>query len=194
MVDARIRHTRQLLAAAALDLAATTPIAAISVAALARRAGINRATFYDHYSSPGQLLAIALADEFDAMRAHYLELHETAPTPSAALTEGLHGLLDHVEQHHAIYRRALGTSPDPEVSKLFTTSFAAACLAVLQHVSTPPLPIDRARIIAAYAATGVIASIGAWLEDPELTREELIETLTATFPKWWTDQLPPNNP
>lgn len=190
MVDARIRLTRKLLAAAVLDLAATTPVAGISVAALARQAGINRATFYDHYSSPGQLLAAALAGEFDAMRSEYLRLYGTAPTPAVALTAGLQGLLDHVEQHRAIYRRALGTSPDPEVSKLFTESFAAACFGVLQHVSSPPLPIARAKIIAAFAATGVIAGIGAWLEDSELTRDELVETLSASFPKWWTDEKP----
>lgn len=185
MVDARIVRTRNGLAEAVIDLAGTTRVSRISVAELARRAGINRATFYDHYSSPSELLAETLAAEFSAMQAKYLQLHGTERTPESALRIGLRGLLEHVEGRRGIYQRALGTSPDPEVASVLTEMFSAACFGVLQNITTPTMPSTRANVVARYAAAASIAAIGYWLEDPELSREELVEVLADALPKWW---------
>ncbi len=185
MIDARIAQTRSRLTEAILELAATTPVSSISVAAVARRAGINRATFYDHYSSPSDLLADALSAEFDAMRRRYLALHDASASPAEALRTGLHRLLGYVESRRAIYERALGGTPEPEVTRILSDAFSAACFGVLQETVDPPLPRDRARVIAAFAASGAVASIGDWLASPDLSRDELIDVLVEAFPRWW---------
>lgn len=185
MIDARVAQTRNRLTEAILELAATMPVHKISVAAVARRAGINRATFYDHYRSPSDLLADTLRAEFDAMRRRYLELHDTSASPAEALRTGLHRLLLYIESRRAVYERTLGGTPDPDVTRILSDAFSAACFGVLQETVDPPLPRDRARVIAAFAANGAVASIGTWLTEPAVSRDELINVLVDSFPRWW---------
>ena len=52
----RIALTRRLLQEGLLRLLATEKLEDISVTALCKEAGINRATFYNHYNSPAALL------------------------------------------------------------------------------------------------------------------------------------------
>ena len=55
-IDPRITRTTQVLTQAIVDLAAQRPVSRISVAELAGRAGVTRATFYNRYGSPLELL------------------------------------------------------------------------------------------------------------------------------------------
>ena len=52
----RITLTRRLLQEGLLRLLQTEKLEDISVTALCKEAGINRATFYNHYTSPTSLL------------------------------------------------------------------------------------------------------------------------------------------
>ena len=52
----RIALTKKLLQEGLLRLLAVKPLDSISVTELCRESGINRATFYNHYSSPQELL------------------------------------------------------------------------------------------------------------------------------------------
>ena len=73
-IDPRIRRTRKLLQDALRSLLLEKPLVDISVADIAVRATVNRATFYAHYPDK-QALAIALfkADLHDAIAAHFAE-------------------------------------------------------------------------------------------------------------------------
>lgn len=185
MVDLRIRRTRAVLSDALLELAATKPVAKITVAELTRRAGINRATFYDHATSPGEFLASVLEDEFAAMTDEYLHLYEQEQTPTDALRAGLTGLVGYIEVRREVFKRAIGETPDPCVLAVFTGGLARACFEVLQQTATPTLSAQQARIVAQFAATALMGGIGAWLIHPDLSHDELIETLIDAFPKWW---------
>ena len=54
--DARVRYTKMVIRNSLLELLRTKPIAKITVTEICERAGINRATFYAHYSDPSDLL------------------------------------------------------------------------------------------------------------------------------------------
>jgi AcrR family transcriptional regulator len=54
--DPRVRRTRQVLQEALIDLAAERGFDAITVGDIARRASVNRATFYRHYRDKYDLL------------------------------------------------------------------------------------------------------------------------------------------
>lgn len=54
--DARVRYTKMMIRNSLLELLSTKPIAKITVTEICERAGINRATFYAHYSDPSDLL------------------------------------------------------------------------------------------------------------------------------------------
>jgi AcrR family transcriptional regulator len=55
--DRRIVYTRKVLEQTLVELLHTRPIEKISITELCKRADINRATFYQHFSSPYELLA-----------------------------------------------------------------------------------------------------------------------------------------
>ncbi len=54
--DTRVQYTKARFADAMLDLLEQQPIGTISVKALCERAGLNRGTFYLHYSEPIDVL------------------------------------------------------------------------------------------------------------------------------------------
>ena len=54
--DARVRYTKMVVKSSLLELMQTKPVAKITVTEICEKAGINRATFYSHYSDPTDLL------------------------------------------------------------------------------------------------------------------------------------------
>lgn len=67
----RIALTRCLLQEGLLRLLTTEKLEDISVTALCKEAGINRATFYNHYTSPQALLAEMEADLVFKLQSHF---------------------------------------------------------------------------------------------------------------------------
>ena len=81
----RIALTKKLLQEGLLRLLAQKPLDSISVTELCRESGINRATFYNHYSSPQELLD-------DLERRMSLKLKEVIGNP-----RNIDEILFHVE-------------------------------------------------------------------------------------------------
>lgn len=89
--DHRIRVTKMLIRRAFTELLRTKPMQSISVKELCETAGINRGTFYAHYTDIYDLLKKMeeemLADFQEALRP-LLEVHEGGITP-AKITAGI---------------------------------------------------------------------------------------------------------
>lgn len=68
LLDARVVRTRDALRQAMVDLAAESPLEAITVRAIAARAGVGYATFFRHYVDKEALLA----DVADMLTAAFL--------------------------------------------------------------------------------------------------------------------------
>jgi AcrR family transcriptional regulator len=120
-VDRRTVRTRAALRAAILELAAQEDVSELSVVEVARRAGINRVTFYDHATSPAALLVAVLADELDQIRAALLDPEAAGsrtsasgatPDPLELVDRVARAVASHVERHAAIYERALVRASD----------------------------------------------------------------------------------
>lgn len=75
-VDPRVIRTRRLLVEALIELSSERGYAAISVADIARRAGVNRATFYLHFEGKDDLLERGLDALFDDLGSRF----ESRPT------------------------------------------------------------------------------------------------------------------
>ncbi len=67
--DARVVRTREALRQAVIDLAAESPLEAITVRAIAAKAGVGYATFFRHYADQEALLA----DVADELTRDFLE-------------------------------------------------------------------------------------------------------------------------
>ncbi|MBF4514168.1 TetR family transcriptional regulator [Plantibacter sp. VKM Ac-2885] len=99
--DARRRLSQAAIANAVLELAAVQPASTLSVAAVAARAGINRATFYAHAAS-----AVGFLQAFMALRLRERVLAVDAISAQPSLRTFVTPVVAHIERYRAVYQTA----------------------------------------------------------------------------------------
>ncbi|OII26477.1 TetR/AcrR family transcriptional regulator [Frigoribacterium sp. MCBA15_019] len=187
MVDARIVQTTKALHTAIVELASTRAVSSISVADVTRAAGINRATFYSHATSPGSLLTAVLTPELDAIRDedHALRLEGRADG-SDATRRAMEKVVDHVVRYREIYRLALPDPLDASIHQALARHFEESSV---QHLGTLPagsLPEGLAvHIAAGHLAHGLVGAVEAWLGGKRTSRRALLDTMNLMLPTWW---------
>ncbi|MFI8288917.1 TetR/AcrR family transcriptional regulator [Streptomyces sp. NPDC085614] len=103
--DPRTARTRAKLRAALLEECATRPLDEVGVAALVRRAGVGRATFYLHYPD---LQALAVDACADVVREAVDALHAWRGTPDPAVPPpALPAFFTGLAPHAPLYRGLL---------------------------------------------------------------------------------------
>ncbi|MET8112128.1 MULTISPECIES: TetR/AcrR family transcriptional regulator [Streptomyces] len=103
--DPRTTRTRTKLGRALLEECAHRPLAEVSVAALVRRAGVGRATFYLHYAD---LEALAVDVCADIVREAVDALHAWRGTPDPeAPPPALVAFFERLAPHAGLYRELL---------------------------------------------------------------------------------------
>jgi AcrR family transcriptional regulator len=186
--DPRIARTDQALAQAIVELAAQRPVSQITVADLASQAGVTRATFYNRYSSPLELLIQVLYA--DLARVHRLEDARRAEgsgyTAGQMLRLATGDVADHVERFMAVYQHALHDPADNGVYEALVRHFTEYALAFMARCTHPDLPRANRQVIARFVAHGFAGAIKAWLSDRSLSKTDLVEAAVACAPVWWT--------
>lgn len=161
-MDARVERTRRRLQEALFELAQERDFDQIAVSDIAERAGINRSTFYQHYSDKELVLADAL-DRIAAEAGAQLDASfALADAPPPALLT----FLSHVEANTHIYRQVLsGAAVGAPLARLHLhlrrSVEEIASRAAAEHADDLPAPLG---IVAAAVAGSVLGAIGAWLE------------------------------
>lgn len=190
--DPRVARTEQSLAHAIVELAAERPVSQITVADLAERAGVTRATFYNRYSSPLELLIQVLYADLE--RSHRPEAARRAEggyPPAQLLRLATAEVVDHVERYRDVYRHALRDPADRGVYEALTRHFADYSLAFIARCTHPDLPAANHELMAQFVAHGFAGAIKAWLDDDEVTKADLVEACAACAPVWWADAPAP---
>ena len=129
--DPRIRRSRSALEAALRELIAERELGQISVSDLTKRAGVDRSTFYEHYTDVGDLAAAACTSMFD-------ELVAALPSPARRRARHEHpmsGLIQvfaHIAEHATLYRALLGGHGSAQVVSHLLQRFASEVYAGLQ--------------------------------------------------------------
>jgi AcrR family transcriptional regulator len=185
--DPRISRTDQALAQAIVELAAQQPVSRITVADLAGQAGVTRATFYNRYSSPLELLIQVLYADLE--RVHRLEDARRAVGRYSAvqmLRLATGDVADHVERFMAVYQHALHDPADDGVYEALVRHFTDYGLAFMARSTHPDLPGTNRRVMAQFVAHGFAGAIKAWLSDHSVTKTELVEAAVACAPVWWS--------
>ncbi len=166
--DPRAARTRARLRQGLLEECAEQPLSAIGVAAVVRRAGVGRATFYVHYTDLEALAVDACADvvreAVDALHAWRGIPDPAAPPPALAafltallpyaglyrslLTPGGGGPLGQVLHRELRERsrteRTLAGAPQPELVASMVAGAFTALLADWLHGSVEATPTDLA--------------------------------------------------
>jgi AcrR family transcriptional regulator len=185
--DPRITRTAEALAQAIVELASQRPVSQITVADLAERAGITRATFYNRCSSPLELLIQVLYADLD--RGHRLEEARRADggyTGAQIMRLATGDVADHVERFIAVYRHALHDPADEGVYEALVRHFTDYSLAFIARCTHPDLPDANHQVIAQFVAHGFAGAIKAWLGDSSVTKTDLVDATVACAPIWWT--------
>lgn len=164
-MDVRVQRTRKRLQEALFALARERGLDEISVSDIAEYAGVNRSTFYQHYSDKETVLADAL-DALAAEAGAQLEaIVEWTLDPPAPLVT----FLEHVEANADLYRGAFSYPGSTVVlSRLReNVSLAVHDLAVhdlADQRADQAVPLD---MVAAGVAGTIIGVMSAWLaRDP----------------------------
>jgi AcrR family transcriptional regulator len=184
--DPRITRTEQALRHAIVQLATERRVSQITVADLAERAGVTRATFYNRYGSPLELLIQVLyADLERGHRQEDARRAEGGYPPEQMLRLATAEVADHVERFWDVYRQALHDPADRGVYEALTRHFTVYALAFIARCTHPDLPTTNQQIIAQFVAHGFAGSIKAWLSDDSVTKADLVEAAVACAPVWW---------
>jgi AcrR family transcriptional regulator len=184
--DPRITRTEQALTHAIVQLATERRVSQITVADLAERAGVTRATFYNRYGSPLELLLQVL--HADLERGHRQEDARRAEgcyPPEQMLRLANADVADHVERFWDVYRQALHDPADGGVYEALTRHFTVYARTFIARCTHPDLPTTNQQIIAQFVAHGFAGSIKAWLSDDSVTKTDLVEATVACAPVWW---------
>jgi AcrR family transcriptional regulator len=178
-LDPRVARTRTSIAAAVHELSDAGR--ELTVASIARAAGISRASFYAHYASLDELADSLRREAFLAIADFYQ--HDDRPD---AMRVSQDRLVDHFAASRALYV-AVAALPITKEGYLAGVRAMAAVIeeALVEHPHRPERldPEPTARYIAG-AAYGLL---DAWITgEITLGEEELADHLTRLLPSWFS--------
>nr|WP_246314378.1 TetR/AcrR family transcriptional regulator [Kineococcus aurantiacus] len=164
-------------------MAATRSAETLSVAEIARAAGVHRSTFYEHSDSPSALLGTVLREELDDAR----ERHLAGPGDRdwrEALRATTLDVLEHLERHRAVYLRSLGSPADGTLRSLLSDHFHASIL-LLTRRGVLHSPVADPDLMARYVAEGTVGALSVWLGRDVRDPQAFLEAYTDLVPGWW---------
>jgi AcrR family transcriptional regulator len=154
--DPRAARTRGLLRRALLDECARRPLAEVSVAALVRRAGVGRATFYLHYAD---LEALAVDACADVVRDAVESLHAWRGTPDpASPPPALNAFFTALAPRAGLYRALLSPGGGGPLGRVLHQDLRARSHTERTLVGAPEPGLIASAVAATFA--GVLAD---WL-------------------------------
>ena len=185
--DARALRTRAKLVEAFHEVVKDTDLDEISVSALTRAAGVNRTSFYAHFSSPDDLAIHALSDLFDVVTNTDIALRSgNTLTAEAASRQALTQIVEFVWDRRASYARLLGPAAPARLAVAVTDAFAAHAARSIRAMPGRPADADPV-VTARFVAAGVLHVVGRWLAEPRRgSRDRLVTALMHCLPEWIT--------
>jgi AcrR family transcriptional regulator len=185
--DPRIVRTSRACQTAIVELAAERPISQVSVADLAERAGVTRATFYNHFSNPlALLIEVLLADLELAHTDEERRRAEGGHSAAEMLRLSIVDVVDHIVRFETVYRLAVNDPADGGVYEALVRHFSEYAVSFIERSTHPGIPASNRRVIAQFLAHGFAGAIKAWLSDPSVTKADLIDAATICAPTWWS--------
>lgn len=126
--DTRVVRSRKVLKSALLQLLSEKPFSLIKTNEIAKAAGINRVTFYDHFSTKEELL-----DELvDDVLSEYGDIIEASPGDAKGLASSdelyhtIRSSVRHIKKHAEFYRIMLLTNGVPDLSNRLHDQMSAS--------------------------------------------------------------------
>lgn len=153
----RIALTRRLLQEGLLRLLAHEKLEHISVTALCKEAGINRATFYNHYTSPNALLA-----EMEHQLVRELEEITREPSSIEDIALGLEQYCIKLKENAELVSILVRYHADRDLEEVITT-IAAYYDKNRLDVNKTKLDAGTTHLVSTFLYTGCYALVQEWL-------------------------------
>jgi AcrR family transcriptional regulator len=186
--DPRAVRTREKLVDAFHQAIQESDPRQMSVSALARAAGVNRTSFYEHFASPEDLAIHALSELFDVVSNTDIALRSGHSVSGAeASRRALRQIVSFVGERRGPYARLLGPGTAPQLVRAVAETFTERTVLALEPMDVRPPEADP-RVTAQFLAGGVLAVVGAWLADPSpAPADQVVEALIQCLPSWLLD-------
>jgi AcrR family transcriptional regulator len=173
-----------------LELLPTTPVQELTIDEVARRAGISRSLLFHYFATKREYYTAVTRAAADLLWEHLL------PPPGTSPEEQVSGMLDRYvgwvetfrESHLAFVRGAAGG--DPWVSEVYEETRGRLVEAALTALELPDDARRRQLVLAWFAFTEDL--VGQWVQEPTMSREELLELLRDLLARLVKD--PPPHP
>ena len=168
----RIALTRRLLQEGLLRLLRTEKLENISVTALCKEAGINRATFYNHYTSPDSLLL--------EMENQFVDELKQLSAPPASLEDEVMGMEQYcikLKENAELVTILIKYHTDSDIEEMFNAVAAYYENHRLDMANTE-LDADSIHLVSTFLHAGCYALIRNWIQrDIQKTPKEIAELI-----------------
>ena len=156
--DQRIRLTRTLLKNALVQLMQENHISKISVRALCETAGINRSTFYLHYTDPYDLLASVEKEVLDNLNQHLnlQSIVDKQPLSSQVMTR----VLDYVKENVDLFKALLSENFDYAFQRDLMELAQCCHPSRISHLTKEPIGYVKD-----FCLSGTISVLQKWLQE-----------------------------
>ena len=174
----RIALTRRLLQEGLLRLLAHEKLEHISVTALCKEAGINRATFYNHYASPTALLEemeVSLVNRLQQIAEHAESIEEILNQTEECLIL--------LKENSALFQMLVKYHADRDLEELVLKTARYYDNHRINALQTQLDP-DTVHLVSSYLYAGCYNLIREWLvRDIDKTPREIAELLVSIVSK-----------
>ena len=184
--DPRAVRTRQKLVDAFHETIRDCDLDGMSVSSLARAAGVNRTSFYEHFASPEDLAIHALSDLFDVVRNADIVMRSEHSVPAAeASRRALREIVGFVHERRETYVRLLGPGAAPRLVSAVSAAFTERTVQALERMDARPPGADP-QVTAQFLAGEVLGVMGSWLagQPAQWPPDQLVEALVLCLPGW----------
>ncbi|AJS58453.1 TetR/AcrR family transcriptional regulator [Paenibacillus sp. IHBB 10380] len=173
--DVRVVRTRKLLKSALLSLLDVKTFDEIKIKEIAEKAGVNRVTYYDHYSTKGELLSELIED----VLSEYEDIIEGIQAvthsqwPSAEYMKTIRLSVGHIKKYCDFYRIMLLTHGVPDLSNRLHNQMSQSLHHVMRRMNHvhPDIESD---LLVNWIIGGAIGVYKYWLQNGMRQSEEEI--------------------
>jgi len=163
--DPRIIRTRDLLRDALMTLVAEKSFASLTIQEITSLAGLNRTTFYLHYSGLHELLEDCARTLFSEMRTKiYANKLLDFQQDSTSLVPFVESVFHHLEDHEKFYRAMLGRQGDPLFRVLFQDLLSELIFEPIAHETPYVEPNHQFEMTLRFFSAGFTGIASWWLE------------------------------
>ena len=177
--DARVRYTKMVIKGSLIELMRTKPVANSPVTEICEMAGINRATFYAHYSDPTDLLH-SIENELISDITRQAQPALTAG--GGDILEALIDIVEYIKTNADTCRVLLSDSGDTGFQSQVVRVMEARYLEFWRSASAGS--VEDAEYVYTFIALGSVGVIRKWLDEglkkPSREIAELIIRLSAS--------------